>query len=61
MLMIAIAITALVSLVGLIWLSRHFMIWRERRTGFLLTADYPGPPDSVPLISVVVAAKDEAE
>jgi len=57
---LAITLTVLSSLVSLIWLSRHLMILRERRTGLLLGPDSPGPPDSPPKLSVIVAAKDEA-
>ncbi|HAU36646.1 MAG TPA: hypothetical protein DCX07_02880 [Phycisphaerales bacterium] len=58
---LSIAILVLVGLVGLVWTSRHLLIWRERRTGFLLTADYPGPPQAAPFVSVLVAAKDEEQ
>ncbi|HOF17490.1 MAG TPA: glycosyltransferase family 2 protein [Phycisphaerae bacterium] len=58
---LSIAILVLVGLVGLVWTSRHLLIWRERRTGFLLTADYPGPPRDAPFVSVLVAAKDEEQ
>ncbi len=57
---LAITLTVLSALVSLIWLSRHLMIRRERRTGLLLGQDSPGPPESPPKISVIVAAKDEA-
>ncbi len=46
--------------ITLVWASRHLMISRERRTGFVLTPPCPGPPEAAPKISVVVAAKDEA-
>jgi len=52
-------LAALASLAALVWFSRHLMIWRERRTGLMLTDDSAGPPESAPKISVMVAAKDE--
>ncbi len=61
MLTVSIILFVLTSLVSLVWLSRHFKIWREKRTGFLLAADYAGPPENAPMLSVVVAAKDEEE
>ena len=57
----AAALTVLTGLVFLVWGSRHLLIWREKGGGFLLTEDYPGPPEDPPLVSVLVAAKDEAE
>ncbi len=57
---LAITLTALASLVCLVWLSRHLKIWRERHTGLLLGPDSPGPPENAPKISVLAAAKDEA-
>ena len=57
---LAITLTAVTSLVLLIWLSRHVLIWRERREGFLLTEGYPDNGQRPP-VSVIVAAKDEAE
>ncbi len=61
MLIWPVAVLVLTCLIGLVWTSRHLLIWAERRKGFLLTEDYPGPPDDPPLISVFIAAKDEAE
>ena len=55
---LATVLLVLSSLATLVWLSRHLMIWRERKTGFTLTASYRSP-DEAPLISVLVAAKDE--
>lgn len=43
----------------LVWATRHYMIFVERRTGFELTGEYAGPPADAPAVSVVVAAKDE--
>ena len=51
----------LTSLVAMVWLSRHFLIWSQGKKGFLLTETYPGVAEAVPKVSVVVAAKDEAE
>ena len=58
---VAIALTIPACLVLLVWASRHLLIFRERRDGFLLTGDHAGPPADAPLVSVLVAAKDEAE
>ena len=59
MLISSVILTFLAGLVCTVWISRHIMISREKRRGFALTADYPGPPPDAPFISVVVAAKDE--
>ncbi|MCK4602615.1 MAG: glycosyltransferase, partial [Phycisphaerae bacterium] len=56
-----IVLTVLLSLVSLVWFSRHLMIWREKRLNELLNDDSPGPPDESPKISVIIAAKDEAD
>lgn len=56
---VALILAGLAGLVGLAWASRHMRISRERDGGFCLTADYAGPPDPAPHLSVVVAAKDE--
>ena len=53
-------LTGLAALAALVWCSRHLMIWRERRTGLMLTDHSAGPPEKTPKISVLVAAKDEA-
>jgi glycosyltransferase involved in cell wall biosynthesis len=37
------------------------MIQRENHSSFVLTGNYNGPPPDAPRISVVIAAKDEAE
>jgi cellulose synthase/poly-beta-1,6-N-acetylglucosamine synthase-like glycosyltransferase len=60
MTILAIALTVLTCLACLVWTSRHVMIWREKRSGFILTEDYPGLEQDPPMISVLVAAKDEA-
>lgn len=57
----ATAITVVTVLVGLIWISRHVIISRENRHSFILSGNYPGPPPETPMITVVVAAKDEAD
>jgi glycosyltransferase involved in cell wall biosynthesis len=52
--------TVIVSLVGLLWLSRHREISRSSRTQPKLSSrSYDGPPSPAPPISVLVAAKDE--
>jgi len=56
-----VALTVLAGLVALVWVSRHYLIWRERRNESGLSASYPGPPDGAPPIHVFVAAKDEAD
>jgi len=58
---LAIFLTMLTCAVAVVWTSRHLLIWRERRENLLLTEDYPGPPSDPPHVSVVVAAKDEAD
>ncbi len=61
MTVLAASMFSIACLVVLIWISRHVMIYVERRKGFLLSAEYPGPPDAAPRICVVVAAKDEQD
>lgn len=61
MFVFCVTLIALNAVVGLIWTTRHLLVARERRDGFLLTEAYPGPPPDAPQISVVVAAKDEAD
>ena len=58
---LAIILIVLLGLGNLVWLGRHVMISRQKRTGFALTPDSPGPPAAAPKITVVVAAKDEQE
>jgi len=58
---LAAILTILTGLVGLVWVSRHVLITRERRKSFILTGNHDGPPPNAPLVSVVVAAKDEEE
>lgn len=46
-------------LIGVVWLRRHVDLWRGRR-GPILAPDDPGPQEvSLPLLTVLVAAKDE--
>lgn len=52
-------LVALNAVAALVWLSRHLMIAREKRAGFSLTPSAGGPPAQPPLVSVLVAAKDE--
>lgn len=59
MYILAVILTVITSLVSLIWSSRHIKIYKENKNGFILDSDCPGPPPDAPLISVVVAAKDE--
>lgn len=48
------------ALVGIIWASRHLEINRAKREQPVLrSTSYPGPPRETPLISVLIAAKDE--
>ena len=56
-----IALTLLTALVGAVWITRHVKILREKRDGLLLTDDHPGPPESGPRVSMIVAAKDGSE
>ena len=57
----AIALTVLCSLIALVWVSRHIMIFAEKRRGFILDENYRGKSAQRPFVSVVVAAKDEQE
>ena len=61
MTLLPLALTLLTALVGAVWITRHVKIRREKRDGFLLTEGYPGPPESGPKVSVIVAAKDEED
>ena len=61
MFILSICATILTVMVGSVWASRHLLISRQKRRGGALTAEHPGPPNSAPFISVVVAAKDEAD
>ncbi len=57
----ALIITTLTGLVALVWTTRHYLIWRNKQEEMTLTERYPGPPREIPLVSVILAAKDEAE
>ena len=54
-------LTILVGLTVLVWVSRHIQINTEKRKADHLHADSPGPPADAPPLSVLIAAKDEAE
>jgi len=63
---IQLTLIVLSGLIGLIWISRHVQIFRERKHGFILRETYVSrgadeTPASQPFISVVVAAKDEQD
>jgi len=58
---LAAVLTVLAGLVGVVWTSRHYLIWCESRKSDLLSPSSPGSPADSPLISVVVAARDEAD
>jgi cellulose synthase/poly-beta-1,6-N-acetylglucosamine synthase-like glycosyltransferase len=58
---VAAAITVLMGAVFLVWLSRHVLITRQRRRAVLLTPDSPPAPPEAPAISVIVAARNEAD
>ena len=60
MIALPIILLVIVCLIGMIWTSRHIMIWRQRNTTSHLREDSPGPPADAPMISVILAAKDEA-
>lgn len=49
------------GLVAAVWFSRHIMICVERRRDRVLTEESPLASDDCPSVTVVVAAKDEAE
>ncbi len=61
MTVLAITLTAIVAAAALVWSTRHLMIRREMRRGFLLKPDCPGPPNGAPSVSVMIAARNEAE
>lgn len=60
MTLLAIPLIALTSLALAVWLTRHVLISLERRRGFLLSEDYADQGERPP-VSVIVAAKDEAD
>ena len=49
------------SMVLMIWVSRHLLIWAERRRDSLLRANRADGVAELPPVSVIVAAKDEEE
>lgn len=50
----------LLGLVALIWLTRHLDIQRAKREQIALTSrSYSGPPANPPMVSVLIAGKDE--
>ena len=61
MLAIPLVLTVLSGLVAVVWMLRHFQIGHQEGRQSVLHAGCPGPPEDAPKISVVVAAKDEAE
>jgi len=54
-----VVLTVFSVLVTMVWISRHVMIYKQQSSGRMLGPDCPGPGDDPPLISVMVAAKDE--
>ena len=60
MLVLSVILTVAAGLVGMVWSTRHYLIWRERRTVSPLTPASPGPPGDPPRVSVIIPAKDEA-
>lgn len=54
--------TVLLTLVSLVWVSRHLDVNRARREQIPLRSDfYDGPPADAPRVSFLIAAKDEEE
>lgn len=60
MLALCIILGVLSAAVFCVWSTRHLMIRKELRRGFVLTEDAPGPPSDPPRVSVIIPAKDEA-
>lgn len=56
---LAIGLTIFACLVLLVWMSRHVELFREISKGFVLTDGYVGRDLEKPMISVLVAARDE--
>ncbi|MDP6635578.1 MAG: glycosyltransferase family 2 protein [Phycisphaerae bacterium] len=54
-----VVLTIFSVLVALMWISRHVMIYRQQCSERMLGPNAPGPGDDPPLVSVMVAAKDE--
>ena len=61
MLALSVVILVVNCLVALVWTSRHYLVYQEKRKGAPLGPAHPGPPNEAPKISVVVAAKDEQD
>lgn len=55
----ATALTILVGLIGLIWLTRHLELNRARSEPILRASDAPPHRDALPPLTVLVAGKDE--
>jgi glycosyltransferase involved in cell wall biosynthesis len=52
--------SVLLLLVSVVWFTRHLDIQRAKREQLPLSSrSYPGPPDNPPLVSVLIAGKDE--
>lgn len=51
----------LMGLALMVWISRHLQILSQKRRGFLLGVESPGPTEPEPKLTVIVAAKDEEE
>jgi cellulose synthase/poly-beta-1,6-N-acetylglucosamine synthase-like glycosyltransferase len=43
----------------MVWVTRHIMVSREKKSGFALSGDYAGPPAEAPFVNVIIPAKDE--
>ena len=56
-----IVLTVFSVLVTLLWISRHVMIYKQQRPERMIGPGDPGPGDNPPLVSVMVAAKDEED
>ncbi len=56
-----IVLALIASVTAVVWGSRHFLISREHRDGFVLGEKYTIEADKLPPVSVVVAAKDEQD
>lgn len=61
MIVLQIALTLIASITATVWASRHFLISREHREGFVLDENYTVDFDRLPAVSLVVAAKDEKD
>lgn len=48
-------------LILMVWASRHWMIHRETTRGFVLDENYASSATDTPMLSVIVAAKDEED